>query len=192
MALALIENGRVVLGVLGCPNRAPDGALVAAVRGHGTTMQPLWRAATPVGVRVSAVTHPREARLCESVAAHHSDHEASARIAAELGITAEPLRMDSSCKYAAVAQGDASIYLRLPTGPHYRERVWDHAAGAICVEEAGGCVTDITGQRLDFTRGRTLSANRGIVATNALLHDLVLEAVETVVGCCGDRKADGE
>jgi 3'(2'), 5'-bisphosphate nucleotidase len=180
VALALIENGCVMVGVLGCPNVTSEGALVAAVRGRGTTTQPLWRAASPVGVRVSAVADPRAARLCESVSAHHSDHDASARIAAKLGITAEPLRMDSSCKYASIVRGEASIYLRLPTSAEYREAVWDHAAGTICVEEAAGRVTDIEGHELDFTRGRTLSANLGIVATNAFLHDRVLDAVDSV------------
>jgi len=32
--------------------------------------------------------------------------------------------MDSQCKYAAIARGDASIYLRLPTRADYRERIW--------------------------------------------------------------------
>jgi len=32
--------------------------------------------------------------------------------------------MDSQCKYAAIARGDASVYLRLPTRADYRERIW--------------------------------------------------------------------
>ena len=36
MALALIEDGQVVLGVLGCPNLDRDGLLMVATRGHGT------------------------------------------------------------------------------------------------------------------------------------------------------------
>lgn len=182
VALALIEHGRLVVGVLGCPNLGRDGALVAAVRGQGTTLQPLGRAAAPVAIRVSDATDPGAARLCESFSAQHSDHDRSARIAATLGITSEPLRMDSSCKYAAVARGSATVYLRLPTAAEYREWVWDHAAGALCVEEAGGRVTDLEGHGLDFARGRTLSANVGVVATNGLLHGLVLEAVNTVRG----------
>ena len=55
-------------------------------------------------------------------------------------LTAPPLRLDSQAKYAVVARGDASIYLRLPHGD-YRENVWDHAAGSLIVEEAGGRVS---------------------------------------------------
>ncbi|MFW6032399.1 MAG: inositol monophosphatase family protein [Phycisphaeraceae bacterium] len=72
------------------------------------------------------------------------------------------------------------MYLRLPTRADYREKIWDHAAGAIVVEEAGGKVTDIEGKPLDFSRGRKLENNRGVIATNGPIHDAVLEAVGAV------------
>ena len=104
----------------------------------------------------------------------------SARIAADLGITQEPFRIDSQCKYAALARGDASIYLRMPTRKDYREKIWDHAAGKLVVEEAGGRVTDVDGNPLDFTHGRTLDANKGVVATCGPIHDRVIEVVRRV------------
>jgi 3'(2'), 5'-bisphosphate nucleotidase len=107
----------------------------------------------------------------------HSDQTESARIAALLGIRTEPYRIDSQCKYAAVARDDASIYLRLPTRPNYQEKIWDHAAGSMVVEAAGGRVSDIDGRPLDFTRGRTLEKNRGVVATSGSIHDEVIDAV---------------
>ena len=85
--------------------------------------------------------------------------------------------MDSQCKYGVVARGDASIFLRLPLERAYKEKVWDHAAGVVIVEEAGGRVTDIEGRLLDFSRGRLLENNRGVVATNGILHDAVLAAI---------------
>ena len=119
--------------------------------------------------------------MCESVESAHTAHGAAARIAECLGITHEGCRMDSQCKYAAVARGEADIYLRLPTRKDYQEKIWDHAAGWLVVTEAGGRVTDVSGKALDFTRGRTLSENRGIVATNGPLHDRVVCAVGQVL-----------
>jgi 3'(2'), 5'-bisphosphate nucleotidase len=87
------------------------------------------------------------------------------------------VRVDSQAKYAIVAQGEASIYLRLPTRRDYREKIWDHAAGSIMVEEAGGRVSDVTGRPLDFSRGRRLEDNRGVVATNGPIHDAVIRVV---------------
>jgi len=185
VALALIERGEVVAGALGCPNledgAGGTGVLLAAVRGQGARVFPLWRsegAGRPV--HVSAIASPAGARFCESVEAEHSDQSESAKIAAKLGITAPPLRMDSQCKYAAVARGDASIYLRLPTRADYREKIWDHAAGMLIVEEAGGRVSDVDGKPLDFRHGRTLAANRGVVATAGGVHARVIEAVREV------------
>ena len=109
----------------------------------------------------------------------HADHE---KISTLLGITKEPYRIDSQCKYAAVARGDASIYLRLPTRADYREKIWDHAAGKFVVERAGGVVTDVTGAPLDFGHGRRLERNRGVVATDGSFHDRVINAVSAVVG----------
>lgn len=186
VALALIEEGQVVLGVLGCPNLQTQdgtGALLIAVRGGQTRVLDLWSDAVGRGrpVQVSEVADPTGARFCESVEAAHSSHTDAMRIADRLGITSEPLRMDSQAKYAALAMGQASIYLRMPTRADYQEKIWDHAAGSIVVAQAGGRVTDIAGRPLQFTFGRLLQANRGIVATNGLLHDAVIDAIGQVV-----------
>lgn len=182
IALALIENGCVILGVLACPNlvlpgRSEPGLLMTAASDQPSAVQPLDRADEPTPIHVKSDIDPAGARFCESVESSHSDHSRSGNIAEALGITAAPVRMDSQAKYAVVARGQASIYLRLPTGGEYREKIWDHAAGSIVVEQAGGKVTDSTGKPLDFSRGRVLEGNAGIIATNGPIHQRVVEAV---------------
>lgn len=187
VAIALIEGGEVALGVLACPSLAlvldqagPVGCVLAAARGGGAWMQRLGGGPRE-SVAVAGECDPRGAVVCESVEAGHSSHAESARVADRLRVAAAPVRMDSQCKYALLARGDASVYLRLPTRADYREKIWDHAAGTILVEEAGGRVTDVVGRPLDFTRGRTLAGNRGVIATNGHLHDAVLAAVGAVL-----------
>jgi 3'(2'), 5'-bisphosphate nucleotidase len=184
IALGLIEGGEVILGVLGCPNLPnPDGSIGAIFAATDGTCQAWYGSATtPQPVRVAAPTALAEARFCESVESGHSNQDHSALIAAKLGITAEPYRIDSQCKYAAVARGDASIYLRLPTRADYREKIWDHAAGKFVVEQAGGVVTDVTGAPLDFSHGSKLQTNSGVVATDGRFHDQVIDAVRSVLG----------
>lgn len=188
VALALIEDGQVVLGVLGCPNLPLDGAqpngaagcLFMAHRGAGATAQALsGGGARPIRVMPSA--DPATTCFCESVESGHTSHSRAARVAELLGVRAAPLRMDSQAKYAAVARGDAAAYLRLPTKAGYEEKIWDHAAGCLVVTEAGGQVTDIHGKPLDFSIGRTLRANQGVVATNGRFHDRVIAAVGRVL-----------
>ncbi|MBI1387775.1 MAG: 3'(2'),5'-bisphosphate nucleotidase [bacterium] len=184
VALARLVDGEVVLGVLGCPNMPVDpekpdgekGCIFAAEKGAGA-FQIALSGGEPSAIRVSDETDPARAVFCESVEAGHSAHDESERITRHLGVSAPPLRIDSQCKYAAVARGQASIYLRMPTRADYRECIWDHAAGAIIVSEAGGAVSDIDGKPLDFSLGRRLSANRGVAVTNGALQTALMDAI---------------
>jgi 3'(2'), 5'-bisphosphate nucleotidase len=183
VALGLIDDGEVVLGVLGCPNLPnPDGTIGAVFAAVDGSCQAFYGGATePVEVAVAAPATLGEARFCESVESGHSDQSQSQQIAELLGMTADPFRIDSQCKYGAVARGDASIYLRLPTRADYREKIWDHAAGKFVVEQAGGRVTDVTGAPLDFSHGARLEQNSGVVATSGAIHDDVISAVRSVL-----------
>jgi 3'(2'), 5'-bisphosphate nucleotidase len=182
VALALIENGQVILGILGCPN-LDGGELLVAIKGQGAYRLPLWDSEAVEGgpINVSNITDTAQACFCESVESGHSDHDQSAQIAKLLNITNESVRLDSQAKYAVIAKGEAQIYLRLPTSETYREKIWDHAAGKLVVEEAGGTVTDVTGMPLNFTHGRKLEANRGIIATCGPIHTDVVKAVQQVL-----------
>lgn len=184
VALALVEHGEPVAGVLGCPNlllnpERPEqgqGCLFVAVKGQGATLCTLDGTYMD-SISVAPVADPSQARFCDSVEAAHASHAEHAKIAEFLGITTPSYRIDSQCKYAVVARGEASIYLRLSPTPKYRSWIWDHAAGAIVVQEAGGRVTDMEGKPLDFSQGRKLFNNSGVIATNGLLHEAVLEAI---------------
>ncbi len=182
IALALIVDGEVKLGVLGCPDlpqklddpQSKRGCLFVAGRGAGSHMHCLsGTACEKIGVSQAPL------RFVESFESAHGDLAAHEKIADQLGITEPSIRMDSQVKYGLVARGDASIYIRLPNPatPDYRECIWDHAAGMIVVEEAGGKVTDAEGRSLDLLQGRRMTANRGIVATNGRLHRQVLETI---------------
>jgi 3'(2'), 5'-bisphosphate nucleotidase len=122
-----------------------------------------------------------EAKFCESVEAGHSSHDDSHKIALELGLKGDSVKMDSQCKYASISRGDGDIYLRLPVSASYEEKIWDHASGVLLVGEAGGKVTDVNGNKIDFSQGRTLKLNKGIVASHANNHARVLGAVQKVL-----------
>ena len=182
IALALVVGGVVQLGGLACPNMEMEGSqgvVFLAQRGQGSWAFPL-SGGDGVRLHVSQQQATEASRFCESWEKAHSAHGLSARIADRLGISREPVRMDSQAKYAAVARGDAEIYLRLPTRQDYREKIWDHAAGVIVVEEAGGRVSDINGRELDFNLGRKLLNNQGVIVSNGLLHQRVLDTISAL------------
>ena len=185
IALALIEDGAVQWGFLACPVLAREGGagvIFVAARGQGTSAYTLDGSATGAA-RVSTVAEPAASRLAESVESAHTNRGLSAQLQDALGIGRDPVRMDSQAKYAAVARGEAEIYLRSPNPrtPDYRENIWDHAAGWLVVTEAGGRVSDVYGRPLDWGHGRRLEQNIGVVATNGLLHDAVIEGLTALL-----------
>ena len=187
IALALVIDGEVQVGILGCPNMpvdaavpdGPRGLLAWAVKGQGSFVQALDAPESAAAkISVTSTANSADARFCESVESGHSSHDWSGQIASQLKITREPFRIDSQCKYLAVAMGDSDIYLRLPTRKGYQEKIWDHAGGILVVQEAGGTVTDIHGQPPEFHHGATLAKNEGMVVTNGQFHADVVSAVK--------------
>ena len=202
VALALMVDGRPQIGVLGCPDLQmviPDveeipyddlsqvlnGCLVFAVRDRGAWMMPLEGAD---GIRpysrlqVSIRRNPVHARLLGSFEAGHTNVDQIEQFAATLGIQAKPVLMDSQVKYAVLAAGQGDLMLRLlsPEKPDYREKAWDQAAGSLVVEEAGGRVTDLDGKPFDFSLGRELIHNRGVLVSNGRLHKAALLALKAI------------
>jgi 3'(2'), 5'-bisphosphate nucleotidase len=190
VALALVEEGEVTLGALGCPNltRAylpePGGAgsIVIARRGQGAWHLPANGTGEAEQLLVSQQDTPAQARVLRSVESGHTNTSQVDHFGEAMGIQAAALSMDSQAKYAVLAAGQGEIYLRLisPDKPHYKEKIWDQAAGALILAEAGGTISDLDGKPLDFTTGRSLVHNRGILASNGLLHEAALNALRAV------------
>ncbi len=186
IAIALVEKGTVKLGLLGCPNLYADpghpdgerGCIFLGIRGKGSVQIDGAGVMRKV-LAVSKVKNPREASFAESVESEHGDLRSHARLASAMGILAPPLKMDSQAKYGILARGEVTFYIRIPSSsaPGYKENVWDHAAGSIITEEAGGRVTDILERPLDFASGIRMEKNHGILASNGMLHDTVLRAL---------------
>jgi 3'(2'), 5'-bisphosphate nucleotidase len=166
--------------------RDAHGCLYLAVRGEGIYETRCDTEDADL-VRLTRLDHDADDDLvvCGSVEEAHSDLTGTDRVLAwieqqGLGRVGEPARLDSQCKYAVVARGQADAYLRLPTRKPYIERIWDHAAGACIAGESGAFVTDIRGKALDFSHGRGLEENRGIVCAPPRVHGLMLRAIEAV------------
>lgn len=188
VALSLVEEGLPRIGVLGCPNlrdgSIPDmegiGSVVLAVRGQGAWVTSMaeddnhWKQ-----IKVSTQSDASQARMLRSFEAGHTNVDQIDELAYWLDVQVEPIRMDSQAKYAVLAAGGGEIIIRLlsPDRPDYREKIWDQAAGSIILEEAGGRLTDLSGKPLDFSQGRMLRNNRGVLATNGLLHEKVLQGL---------------
>ncbi len=194
VALACVEDGQVKLGVLGCPRLelslrrgdfrtlpAERGCLVVAVQDRGAWVRPLGEDQFE-RLTVSTIATTAQAVLVRSVESGHTNVDRLERLLGYLRSRQDPVLMDSQAKYGLLAAGQVDLLLRLlsPTRPDYREKIWDQAAGSLVVEEAGGTITDLDGKALDFSAGRKLMHNRGVLASNGRVHETVLAALRQV------------
>ncbi|KAG8936135.1 hypothetical protein FRC02_004453 [Tulasnella sp. 418] len=202
VCLALIVDSEVKVGVIGCPNlpfgkyaasgkvTPGSGSIYVAVRGHGAEQRPYPSSSGTSSIKLTIPTYfpedkPPPLRLLESVESAHSSHSFSSLVSKALQITNPPLQMDSQAKYCVLAAQSMSsetggdIYFRFPVpGKNYSEKIWDHAAGSLLVEEAGGVVSDSRGEKLNFGLGRTLGENFGIVAAGQIIYPKVMEGIK--------------
>lgn len=203
VCLALIEDGEVVLGVIGCPNLPANiesnevqsgtrGGLFSAVKGVGSFYSDLFETDGFVPLRdqerihMKQSTSPNALKVVEGVEKGHSSHSTQSQIKAKLGlddatVAKQTINLDSQVKYCVLAKGQADIYLRLPVSESYREKIWDHAAGNILIYESGGQVGDVTSAPLNFGNGRYLTS-KGVIAGNKAVFPSLAKAVSEVLG----------
>ena len=139
--IALIENGRVVFGVVTMPT---NGRFYVGGAGLGA-----WRGdegATPVAIRVRDVPAPGEAFTVVASRRHSSPEQERllAGLSASLG-ELQLANIGSSLKFCLLAEGAADCYPRLaPTSQ------WDTAAAQGVLEGAGGEVLDLKGEAFSY------------------------------------------
>jgi 3'(2'), 5'-bisphosphate nucleotidase len=185
IAIALVVAGEVKLGVLACPNlnfadisAQGEGEIFYAVRGGGAIRTGLEPGALLQTLGVSQTGAGQTVRIVTSVESSHSDKDFFGRVLGGLNASQiETFALDGQGKYGLVAGGRVEAYFRRVPDPTYREKTWDHAAGLIIVEEAGGQVSDFAGRPLDFSHGARFENNEGIVVSNGHLHQDLLRAI---------------
>jgi len=179
VAVGLLDaDRRVVDGVMAAPGYLHGGA-VFYTRSGSAFAEPL--AGGPARqIQASQRTDPATLIALESFEKSHASQDLMAQLREAAGIGAARVeRIDSQEKYARVAAGDADLYLRLPRITSTRSHmIWDHAAGTALVQAAGGVVSDVDGSPLDFSLGRTLAHNRGMIVANPRIHPRLIEAAQ--------------
>ncbi|KAM3534095.1 hypothetical protein MY4038_002621 [Beauveria bassiana] len=209
VALALIENGREVVGVLACPSLkvADDGGiyddvvdadglgvLLAAVKGQGATIRRFPSAATASLLSSPATPLPpllppaaensltSRLRFVDCQRSTSTNHGLPRTLAGRLGARYPGLDVWAShVRYAALVLGAADAWVRLGARPEAVFYVWDNAGAQLLFTERGGRVTDFDGRAIEFGAGRDLRANRGMVAARADVHGVLLEMANEVL-----------
>lgn len=157
--VALIENGRPVLGLVFAPALSELYVTLGPGRAGLAHISPDSRPATldACGFRSITTRQPDPARLTAVASRSHMTPDTEAFLARYR--IAERRDSGSSLKFCAIARGDADVYPRLaPT------MEWDIAAGHAVLTAAGGAVTAPDGQPLVYGKAAQGFRNEHFVA----------------------------
>jgi 3'(2'), 5'-bisphosphate nucleotidase len=104
-------------------------------------------------------------------------------IVEDLGLKNETQRGSVGLKVGLIAQRICDMYLHLSP----RTKFWDTCAPQIILEEAGGRMTDLFGERLNYDIPDVRNLN-GVVATNSIVHDETIAKLKPLLNEFGRVK----
>lgn len=185
IGIGCIEKGKLAGGIMGCPHYGQDidsieqSPRIYYVQDGKAWYMPL-EAGEPVQVQVSNRTNPQDVRIVQSYVEEHGDKKRKTQTYEKSGFAhSQVYELDSMEKYALIASGHADLCIHIPL-KFSPWRVWDHAPGTALVEAAGGKVTGLQGEPLDFSKGATIPCE-GVIISNGAIHDTVVAAVQEVL-----------
>jgi len=105
------------------------------------------------------------------------------RIIEKLGLKSEIQRGSVGLKVGLVAESVCDLYIHLSP----RTKFWDTCGPQIILEEAGGKLTDLFGERIRYAIA-DVQNHGGIVAANGAVHDKVIEHLRPLLNEFGRYK----
>jgi 3'(2'), 5'-bisphosphate nucleotidase len=161
--IGLAVEGEARLGVVYHPSL---DRMYYAATGTGAFVEEKW---TTKRLRVVELKDTTKITLAIS-RSHHS--RKIDLICEQLGVTKRISHGSVGLKFGLIAEGRAHLYLHLGG----RTNQWDTCGPEAILREAGGMITDIRGESLKYNRSELLNL-RGIVASNGVIHNRVLETI---------------
>lgn len=170
--IGLAENGEPVLGVVLLPFY---DCLYFASKGAGAFA--IEKNKMPKQLQVSDKTDFSEMNL--AVSRSHLSPKMS-HIAKDLGIGKIIKRGSVGLKVGLIAGRDCDLYIHLSP----RTKFWDTCAPQIILEEAGGKLTDIFGEKIRYDL-RDVQNHNGVLATNGASHEKMISSLKPLLNKFG-------
>lgn len=124
-------------------------------------------------IKVSENNIIKNFRVCHSL---HYDKPWVMNFARSLGITSF-VQMDSMAKFCMVADSAADLYIKpLNIKSSF---TWDFLPGDLLVKEAGGVITDLFGNSINYLNEKCIVTAPGLIASNGVLHKDLLNALKS-------------
>jgi 3'(2'), 5'-bisphosphate nucleotidase len=158
--IALIKNKKPIIGVIGWPT---EKTIFAAQKGCGA-----FRFAKGTWEEIS-VTKVSELSKCKAVGSRHHLSEKEKMFIKKLGIK-DFTSVGSSLKVGKISSGEADVYITTTN----KMKEWDSAASYCLISEAGGKMTDMSGNDITYNN-KIVNHQNGILVTNGLIHDKIVK-----------------
>lgn len=166
--IGLTSDAKPILGVVYQP---AEKQLFFASKGKGAFL--VENENTPQRLRVNEKTEPKEMIL--AVSRLHRSPKLS-QIISRLNLKKEIPHGSVGLKIGLIAKGVADLYIHL--SPH--TKLWDTCAPQAILEEAGGILTDLFGQEINYNSQDTQNYN-GILATSRVAHERILSELKPIL-----------
>lgn len=159
--IGLVENGDCVVGVVYLP--ATD-VLYRATRGGGT-----WIERPQADVEQAFVSSRDDVASMRLAASRSHRSPRMNTVVTHLGFKEEIQRGSVGIKVGLLIERQCDVYIHLSP----RTKQWDTCAPQLILTEAGGRLTDLFGQSLNYNVPDVQNRN-GLVATNGTSHDRII------------------
>jgi len=174
--IGLAMGGEPVVAVVYQPS---NGVLYRAVRGEGTWVErPQYE---PERARVSENRDVSKMRLAAS-RSHRSPR--MSKVVQRFGFRDEVQRGSVGVKIGLLIEQQCDVYIHLSP----RTKQWDTCAPQLILTEAGGQVTDLFGQPLNYNV-KDVNNRNGLVASNGAAHELIIETLAPLLAEFGRKPA---
>ena len=158
--ISLIKNKKPIIGIIGWPT---ENTLFVAQKGSGA-----FKYSNDKWEKIS-VTQVSEVSECRTVGSRHHLSDKEKYFIEKLGIK-NFASVGSSLKVGKISSGEAEAYITTTN----KMKEWDSAASYCIVLEAGGKMTDMSGNELTYNNKNVYHQN-GILVTNGLVHSKIIE-----------------
>ena len=158
--IALVKNKKPILGVISWPT---EKTLFAAQEGKGA-----FRYSNEEWKKIT-VTATDELSKCRTVGSRHHLSDKEKSFIKQLGIE-DFTSIGSSLKVGKIASGEAEAYITTTN----KMKEWDSAASHCIISEAGGKMTDMSGNEISYNNKEVHHQN-GILVTNGIIHQTIVD-----------------
>jgi 3'(2'), 5'-bisphosphate nucleotidase len=162
--IGLAEDGICVLGVVYQPL---TGVLYRAVLGGGT-----WIERPETQPEKASVSDRRDLTTMRLAASRSHRSPRMNKVVSTFGFREEVQRGSVGIKIGLIVEQQCDVYIHLSS----RTKQWDTCAPQIILSEAGGRLTDLFGEALQYNVLEIQNRN-GLAASNGVVHEQIIETL---------------